>query len=294
MATDDPIDPIGPVAARFSEDWIEVRPGVALRVLRWQPELDQGLDPVVFVAGWVSLVSGWLELLRVLTPRRPILYIETREKHTARLAAKHLVPEGFSIPTLADDLIEVCRILEVQTSRAILFGSSMGSNAILEALKEDRLKAGGAFLIGPNATFHFPWWAPALLYLPRFSHRPAKRIVVWYLRNFRVNAREDPAQMQRYERTVAAADPLRLKLSAFAVREYSVWPDLETINTPVAIAYAPSDTLHGEREVEEMASRIPRGWTIACPSNTYMHTAALKQELEGFIGEALGETSLGR
>ena len=74
--------------------------------------------------------------------------------------------------------------------------------------------------------------------LPAAAYHPAKRFALWYLRNFRVDAKAEPDQMRRYVRTLNAADPVRLKLSARAVLDYSVWPDLETATTPVAIAYA--------------------------------------------------------
>ena len=113
----------------------------------------------------------------------------------------------------------------------------MGSNAILEALKGGRLPAKAAFLVGPNAEFVFPWWGPtAVRILPPAVIQGLKRFVIWYMRRFRVNARDDPEQMARYVRTIREADPERLKLSALAVVGYSVMPGLETISTPVAVA----------------------------------------------------------
>jgi pimeloyl-ACP methyl ester carboxylesterase len=173
---------------------------------------------------------------------------------------------------------------------AVLFGSSMGSNAILEALKEERLPARAAFLIGPNAEFRFPGWGRvAVRIIPPAVIERLKGFVIWYLRRFRVNEREDPEQMARYRRTVRSADPLRLKLAALAVLDYSALPGLETVSTPVAVAYAASDTLHGEDEVRRIVDAMPRGSAVVCPSNTYMHTADVLEDLEGFVG-GLGES----
>ena len=110
-----------------------------------------------------------------------------------------------------------------------------------------------------------------------------KRFVIWYMRRFRVNARDDPAQMARYVRTIREADPERLKLSALAVVGYSVMPGLETISTPVAVACAASDSLHGEDEVRRIVDAMPHGTAVACPSNTYMHTAAVAGDLESYL-----------
>jgi hypothetical protein len=98
--------------------------------------------------------------------------------------------------------------------------------------------------------------------------------------------------MIRYERTLRAADPLRLKLSARAVVGFQAWPELETIAVPVAIAYAPTDTLHGEREVRSIVAAIPGGRAVKCLSNAYMHDARIVDDLERFI-RGVGAASSG-
>ena len=60
-------------------------------------------------------------------------------------------------------------------------------------------------------------------------------------------------------------------------------PGLETISTPVAVACAASDSLHGEDEVRRIVDAMPHGTAVACPSNTYMHTAAVAGDLESYL-----------
>jgi pimeloyl-ACP methyl ester carboxylesterase len=260
-----------------------VEEGVSLRILEWTPPSDNGGPAVFFVAGWISLVEGWRALLEEMVARRRVIYIETREKASAEISMDRLEVRGFTIQRLADDLVTVAAHFGLDDGGAVLFGSSMGSNAILEVLKHDRLRARAAFVIGPNAEFRFPPWGRLAVRLvsPALVER-LKGFVIWYLRRFRVNSREDPAQMARYQRTVRAADPLRLKLSALAVLDYSALPGLETISTPVAVAYAASDVLHGEEEARRIVELMPRGRAVACPSNTYMHTAAVIKEFDQF------------
>jgi pimeloyl-ACP methyl ester carboxylesterase len=236
------------------------------------------------VAGWISLVRGWIPLLERLVTTHPVYYLETREKRSAEIDPQMMRPKSFSIPRLADDLIAVSEQLGLDNGETVLFGSSMGSNAILEALKGGRLPAKAAFLVGPNAEFVFPWWGPtAIRILPPAVIQGLKKFVIWYLRRFRVNARDDPAQMARYVRTIREADPERLKLSALAVVGYSVMQGLKTISTPVAVAYAASDSLHSEDEVRRIVDAMPRGTAVACPSNTYMHTATVAEDLENYL-----------
>jgi pimeloyl-ACP methyl ester carboxylesterase len=273
-------DPIAS-GVTFKHHRIEVETGVRLRVYEWQPGTDA--EPLVFVAGWVSVIEGWKPLLEVLVRERPVVYIETREKSSAVFDRRRLRPSDFSIPRLADDVIAVCDRLGVDPERRVLFASSMGSNAVLEASKNGRFRCRGAFLVGPNAEFRFPGWGKALVLFPTVLYRPLLPFVFWYLETFRVNVREDPAQMARYRRTLSAAHPERLKLSARAVIGYSLLPGLETVTAPVAVAYAASDTLHEGEEVHRIVDALPRGEAVECPSNTYMHTAAVADDLQTFL-----------
>ncbi len=276
-------DPLREPGVAFEERWIAVQGGVRLRALQWRPAERADAAPVMFVAGWVSVLEGWLPVLRSLVRRRPVVYLETREKGTAQVDTKRLRPEEFTVARLAQDLINAADVLGADQDRAVWFGSSMGANAILEALKGGRLPGRGAFLVGPNASFKIPWWGRPLLHLPAWSYHAIKYFVIWYVRRFRVDARAEPEQMQRYERTLHAAEPLRLKLSARAVRGYAAWPDLDTITAPVAIAYAPTDTLHSEQEVRAIVSLIPNGRAVECRSNAYMHDRRVVDDLERFI-----------
>jgi pimeloyl-ACP methyl ester carboxylesterase len=272
-----------PIAAgvEFRHHQIDVDEGVRLTVFEWQP--GTGAEPLIFVAGWVSVIEGWRPLLEVLVRERPVYYMETREKRSAIFDRRRLRPADFAISKFGDDIIAVCDRLEIDPFNRVFFASSMGSNAVLEAGKHGRLSGRAAFLVGPNAEFHFPGWGKALTYLPASIYHLARPIMVWYLERFRVNVREDPEQMARYRRTLKAAQPDRLKLSARAVLGYSLFPGLETVEIPVAVAYAPSDTLHEGNDVHRIVDALPRGRAVECPSNTFMHTPSVAADLQRFL-----------
>lgn len=265
----------------WEERWLAVDEGVELRVLERR---GPAAAPVIFVAGWVSVVAGWAPVLERLALGRPVVYVETREKRSARLARHHLRVREFTLSRLALDLIDLAAVLDVDAGRAVWFGSSMGANAILEALKEGRLPGRGAFLVGPNAAFAIPWWGRPLLWAPSDLYHAIKYFVIWYLRHFRVDETAEPEQMRRYERTLHAAEPLRLKLSARAIRRYEARSGLGSISLPVTVAYAASDRLHGEEEVGAIVSAIPSAHALRCPSNAYMHDERIVADLERFIG----------
>jgi hypothetical protein len=273
---------IGRGTARCSVHRAVMDDGVGLLVARWIPTAPTQEPALVFVAGWVSVVEGWAPLLEELVGRRQVVYVETREKRSAVFPERRLSARDFTLDRLAEDLVTVCSELPFAVEHAVLFASSMGSNTILEACKGDRLRARGAFLVGPNAAFRFRWWGRLVVRLPTWLYPLLRGFIAWYLRRFRVR---EPEQMERYERTLAAAHPLRLKLSAQALIGYSAWPDLETATTPMVIAHAPTDTLHGEEDAQAIATRLPDARAVQCPSNHYMHSPAVAAELEAFERE---------
>jgi pimeloyl-ACP methyl ester carboxylesterase len=282
---DSPSDPVAVRDATYEELSVRVQDSVYLQVMTWRPKEPVSEDPVIFVAGWVSAVSGWAPLLKVMAARRPVYYIETREKRSALFENKKLTPADFSIEQMAEDLIRVCGHLGIASPRATVIGSSLGATALLEALKGGKLTAGTAFLIGPNSDFKAPWYLQWMLFLPAFFYHGIKYFVLWYLKTLKLDVRKEPEQMMRYNETLRAAHPQRIKLSARAAisQRYEVWPNLDSVKIPVALAYAPTDRLHASEDIRNMADRLPHATLIACPSNKYMHSADVMQDIEAFV-----------
>lgn len=276
-------DPIGAGDASYSEAYVPVGDGVSLRVMHWQPLRREGLAPLLFVPGWISVVSGWADFLRAAVGRRPVFYVESREKVSARFERGHPSVDDFSIQRSAADLIAATRALPISVEETIVAGSSFGATSLLEALKRDRLQPRAAFLVGPNSEFRLPWATRLVWRLPNVFFHVVKHAIIWHLRTFRVDARAEPEQMQRYEQTVLSADPERLKLSARAIGGYRIWSGLDTISVPVAVAYAASDKLHAADDVQRIARTLSRCDLIRCTSNRAMHDASLYGQLEAFV-----------
>ena len=283
------VDPIAATHANFQELYIEAEDGVELRVFHWEPKEPASDDPFVFVAGWVSIVAGWADFLRAMSKKRPVFYVETREKTSALIRQRRLRSTDFDMHRLARDLMNICARLPVETARTVIAGRSFGATAILEALKHGALKVRGAFLIGPNSEFKAPPVLGKVVYLPAFLYHGFKYILLWYLRTFRVDVKKEPEQMARYDQTLRTANPRRLQLSAISALKYSVWKDLETIEVPVGMAYASSDKLHGVANIERMVEAIPQASEFSCESNIYMHSAGLMNDVEAFIDSLSGD-----
>jgi len=289
MNSSDIQDPISAPGAYFKSEFISASDDVKLKVLQWQPAIEESegsVEPVIFVPGWISHVFSWAELLPPMIKKRRVFYIETREKISAHIKKEKIGINDFTIPRIALDIINVCNRLPIDLEKAIVMGSSFGATALLEAFKNNNLNVRCAFLVGPNSEFSAHPLMQTLLFLPDFSYHFLKYFVLWYLRTFRVDAKKEPEQMRRYKITVKTAHPRRIKMSVKAAMKYKLWPDLETVQIPTALAYAPTDTLHSKDNIKKIAQILPHSQIIACPTNKYMHSADLLKNIEDFIKNA--------
>lgn len=281
-------DPVGEGSWRYSTSRITVDDGAELEVFDWQPEKDRK-PPVVIVPGWLTLVESWAPVIRHMLDERRVVYVETREKLSATIPKDRLNRRAFGLDRFGKDLTQVCEGLGFETGRAVFFGSSLGANAILEAMAAD-IRCLAAFLVGPNAVFDFPAWSYPLLRLPPSAYRALVPFILWNLKHFRLDPKKEPEQVARYERSLAAADFRRLKLGALAVAGYSALGVLERVTDPVAIAFAASDKLHGAEAARRIAGVLPDGRAIECASNHAMHSPEIIDVIDRFVGETSVET----
>jgi len=253
-------------------DYIELSDGVELRVMDFVPGGNDPTRPVVvFVAGWISLISGWKEVLKAITPNYRTLYIETREKISARLPDRGSV--DFTIERMGKDIGEVLQKTLPEGQPFYFAGSSMGSTVILDYLSHDNRYPRNSFLISPTCKFSIPTWG---VWLIRFLHPglylAVKPLVKWYLRNFRLDKHKEPEQVAKYEGTLDAAEPGRLKINALAISSYSLWKKLPYLKSPVCIIGAQTDTLHGVDELKKMVTQIPSARLELMQSNRETHS----------------------
>jgi len=261
---------------RAEEDYVVTSDGVTLRMIEFVPPCDTSERPmVVFVAGWISLIDGWKDVLRRLTPRYRTLYVETREKASARLP-RSVGRMDFSMPRMSRDIGEILEQRVGQGKAFCLAGSSLGATVILDYLSDARRRPGLAILIAPICELIYPFWLPLLLRPVSPSlYTAIKPMLKWYLCSVRVDKHREPEQAKKYEGTLDAAEPGRLKANAFAIKDYSLWEKLPKITSPVLIVGAKSDTLHGLDIVNRMTGLIPGVDTQMMSSNRETHSAKM-------------------
>ena len=267
--------------ANAEELFVEVAPNISVRVLRGVPADSSAasLDPTVVVPGWGSVFEGWRPLLTEWVSRRPIVYIETREKKSARITRK-VRRDDFEMRHHGHDVAAVLGKLGIDSAEVDWFSSSLGATLLIDAYQNDVLAGRSSILLAPNPDFEFPLWARILLKmpLPKFIHPALVRFAVWIVER----RTKEEGQRIRYRRALLSQDLERLLLSSRANIRYSLPQDLSNASVPCAVMTASSDTLHGMDKVLDIVDRLPNAVLIEVPSNQYAHEADVLAEIEEF------------
>ncbi len=255
-----------------NEYMVQMSDGVSLKIIDFTP---QNISPektvILFVAGWISLISGWRGVLKILTEEYRVLYLESREKHSS------IVPDvkkvSFNMERLKLDIGEVVEKIIPVSTKFILAGSSLGASAILEYCGSDGRKPVSSVLVGPNAEFRFPKILgsiiPAIHPGIYFLFKP---VIKWYLKNFRLDKKNSMEQIEKYEKTLDCADPYKLKANALAIRNYALWDRIKNITIPSLIIGATTDTLHGTENIKKLIDALPCSMYIELKSNMETHS----------------------
>ncbi|PKL16240.1 MAG: hypothetical protein CVV49_17280 [Spirochaetae bacterium HGW-Spirochaetae-5] len=245
-----------------NEYMVQMSDGVSLKIIDFIPENISRDKPVIlFVAGWISLISGWKGVLKILTSEYRVMYLESREKKSS------IVPDikktVFSMERLKLDIGEIIQKTIPENDGFILAGSSLGASAIIEYCGTEGRMPLSAILIGPNAEFRFPKILGSIIPAP---------VIKWYLRNFRLDKKNSLEQIKKYENTLDCADPYKLKANALAIRNYTLWDRIENINIPSLIIGATTDTLHGTENIKKLIDALPCSIYIELKSNMETHS----------------------
>ncbi len=254
------------------EYMVDVSDGVSLKIIDFTPpNIIQEKPVVVFVAGWISLISGWKNVLKVLTANHRVIYLESREKQSS--IVPDLKKASFSIERLKLDIGEIIKKILPPSEKFVLAGSSLGASAILEYCGSEKRKPLSAVLIGPNTEFRFPrilgTIIPSMHPSLFFTVKP---VIKWYLRNFKLDKKNSREQIEKYENTLDCADPYKLKANALAIKNYSIWDHIDNINVPCLVIGATTDTLHGTENIKRLMKIIPKSVYLELESNMETHS----------------------
>ena len=263
-----------------SEEWVSVSNDVSLRVLRWTPDNKalQDARPLMVVPGWGSVFEGWRPLMTEWTTRRPIIYVETREKASARFTKRERVTD-FRMEDFIQDLVRVMRHYDIEGS-CDLFSSSLGSTILIEAMQRGMIDAQSSLFVAPNLDLKMPFWPRFFIKtpMPKFFLRFTIKMAVWAVQK---KVKEE-GQRVRYKRTLLSQNAGRVRLSARSLIGYELPVDLSAISVPCGIIAAESDKLHGLENIEKLVKKIPGAAMIAVPSNQYAHEPDVLVDIDKF------------
>ena len=262
------------------EQFIKVSENVSLRVFIWEPKNEslRNLSPIVMVPGWGSVFEGWRPLLSEWTGKRPIIYIETREKSSA-IFEKKMKVDDFQMDRFTNDIAEIIKFFDLKNNFDF-FSSSLGSTILIDGLQSQKLEGRSSIFLAPNQRFKFPLWARILIKMPfpSFTLKWLINTAIWGVER---KVKEE-GQRIRYRRTLLSQNFERIRLSARYLMKYSLSNELSEIKIPCAIITAESDKLHELEDVESIIDRIPNAKMIKVPSNQYAHEPEVLREIEEF------------
>jgi pimeloyl-ACP methyl ester carboxylesterase len=263
------------------EFYVDVGRDVKLRILKWTPIncKTDNKNQLIMIPGWGSVFEGWRPLISEWASRRPIIYIETREKKSA-IIHKKINKNDFQMSEHAKDLIAVIRFFELNMNEVDWFASSLGATILLEGFQKETIGGRSAILIGPNVNFKPPLWANLFLRfpVPKFIYPAFNKIVLFALEK----RLKEEGQKIRYRRMFKAQDLLRMRLSAKYNIDYEMNLEFPENNISSAILSAESDKLHALDGVIEISKKLPNCKLISIPSNQYAHEAGVLKEIEEF------------
>lgn len=266
--------------ATYKEELIAVAENVSLRTISFTPAVNHNNPPVVFVAGWITLISAWKEVLREMTKDFTIYYIETREKISSLVKGK---PE-YGVEDIGRDLVFLVKQFNLKGNHFILFGSSLGASAILDCcrfLDRDPLCL---VLVGPNAVIRVPRFAKVIIYFfPPPLYLLIKPIVKWYLKTFRLDVKSDYEQYEKYCGNIDAADPWKLKKAVMKLWNWKGWDLLPEIEYPTLIAGASKDSLHEPENLKKMVSLMKNATYIDLETNKGTHSKQMVEAMRKYI-----------
>jgi len=186
------------------ESRIMLSTNISLRVISFYPKSGAHLMPVVMLPGLVSVMYSFKHAVKEFTKYYVLHWVESREKSSS------IVPDGasFDIGSLGSDIADMVAQLGCEDRRYILAGASLNGTAMVHRYPVMRKKPFCMVLLEPNAVFDYPSWSLFAIrislsidqlknrILGSYDQNSSQKTVLkyfgkWYLKNFRMNLKED-------------------------------------------------------------------------------------------------------
>ncbi|MBC8346135.1 MAG: alpha/beta hydrolase [Candidatus Marinimicrobia bacterium] len=256
--------------------------GVELFEIHFKPPRPSPFPPIIFLAGWGSLIHSWEIVLKEMTKDFEVYYVETREKGSAI----HHCKQELSIESLGSDLNPVLAHHNLLGKPYIMFGSSLGATVILHAMSENTIDPSFSILIGPNAEFNAPWfWILIARITPPFLYHIIKPTIKWYMKKHYLDTESDPGQYQKYAQSLDETNPGRLRRAALEFSKYKIWDRLGKIHQKVLIFTGSKDVMHGYENTVKIANSLSQCELVDLETNARSHSVEMVNQMRQYLEE---------
>lgn len=268
-----------PDGARYAAEYALLQTGVSLLVVTFTPQEAGSSKTIVFIPGLASVIDNFRDTVMELARHHKVIYIETREKSSARIDKNH----RFTVDEITADIVHFADEKFSAGDSYVMAGYSLGATVIAEAYGRLKNRPEKIILIEPNATFKFPAWLAVLARFSGIIYRPVKPFLKWYMRRFRINLKEDYEMYLINCRILDAAEPVRLGRAIRALRPYVMGDCLESITAPSMVVVASKDMFHSHGEGSGISERIEHCRKIDMEDNKQTHSAEMGMVISDFI-----------
>ncbi|MCK5305130.1 MAG: hypothetical protein KAJ72_07760 [Candidatus Heimdallarchaeota archaeon] len=256
--------------------------GSQIRTLTTEaPEETSNNFTIVLVAGWVSIVLGWDDLLMEAKEFFNILYIETREKATS------IVPKKgkFDLDRYALDIKEALEYHQLNEKETIILSTSFAAILVALMLKNLGVNPNLSIFVGPIERISLPVAIKlALIILPSWMANLIKPVGYWWVRKFKT---EDEYQAARYIRAIRDSDPRKWKNTIRHVAFAKFWDFYEGLENNILVIDESEDPLHDTEITKKIASLMPNSKLIDIKTNRAAHSSPMIEIMREKIRENL-------
>lgn len=251
---------------------------VRIRTIRFTPATKTAHPTIVLVVGLTTVLESFRSLLIELTRDHQVCYVETREKPSSQVARG----TAFNMEAFGKDVAAAIAHAGVTDDTYLLAGFSLGATAIIHAYRNLPQKPSGLVLAEPVPSFRFPWWSLPLAQVAAPLYGIIKPMALWYLRNFRIDSRNDEEIMRITERALNAADPYKLVRTVRAIAGYEAWEHLAHLDRHTLLVTTSKDSLHDHDDIVRMADLLPSCEVVDMEDNTRSHAAEMGELIRAF------------
>ena len=252
----------------FAEtEFLTMSDSTQLRILRtYAPENTMNGYTLFMVGGWGSVVLGWDEVLIEAMKDFDIVYVETREKGSSKLAKK----TKNNIDRLSTDIAEILQILDLDKDKLIILGSSFGAGILADGFGKKKFTAALNVLVAPAIQIDLPKMMRYFIpFVPHWVMNLVKPIVKRWLKR---SKSENPEQAAKYIRVMNEADSRKWKKVSIYFIFWKWWSVYEKVENDILLVAAEKDKMHEADLTKKIGEVMKNSVYINLETNKNTHT----------------------